>query len=459
MNQLITNENYFKRVFGILKLEHYSSIEYQTLHTIMSDHFQKYKKQPNPREIALGIRALKNEELMKDTASEFKEVLGLPKEVFNDDFLDDNTESYLKNKEFKNALIKGSKLLGGDDFEEVFCDFQDALKININSDTGLEYSDVESRLEYYQSKLNGIPTGIPSLDRVLGGGFMKKTLNIIAAASHVGKSLLGSCIAGNMMVHGKNVLIITLEMSDFEYFKRVDSHVLDLPINELRQIDPSVIKGKFDKIKGDIGRCFAKEYPSGSFSSLQLEALLDKLRNKQDFIPDGIIVDYLGLMKSDSIKDIGNTNTYYSSIAVDLRAVGQKHNLPIMSFMQLNRQGIGNTDVDESLVADAKGVFDASDTFTFLMNNPEMKERGELLARTGKNRNTGQTGEKMLWSVNYLKMRIEDADENSGCAGDEQFQELQKQFKGSPDPIKSLPVKDDTDMAGPEDFFADVNWG
>jgi len=230
-------------------------------------------------------------------------------------------------------------------------------------------------------------------------------------------SLFGSSLASSMLMNNQNVLIVTLEMSDFEYFKRVDANVLDININSFYHLSTDQIMSKFNAIKDKVGTMKSVEYPAGRFSALQLEALLEKLKH-EGFIPDIVIVDYLALMKSDRHSSITNSNSYYTAVAEDLRAIAQIMDIPVISFTQLLRGSVNTNEFSQDSISLAKGIYEAADTFFFLISNADMKENGEIGIICDKNRNTGMTNRTIMLGIDYQKMRVTDEgtfeDDSSG---------------------------------------------
>lgn len=409
IKNLLHNPEYFRQTFPFLKSTHFESTEYQHLFDIIKNYYNNYKTIPSNKEMVLQIKSIKNKDIQHLVSVAFKDAL-TTKSNINDNFLRDKTEEYIKNKEFFDFMLRNAEQIqkGEINTNEALYDIQEINKISLSDSVGIDYNEIEKRIEYYKQKIKGIKTGLSSIDKILGGGFREKTLNIIAAPSGVGKSLFGSSIASNMLVQGYNVLVVTLEMSDFEYLKRVDANVLDLDINSFSRLEKQVILNKFNEIKDKIGRLKSIEYPSGRFSALQLENLLDNLKNTEDFIPDIIVIDYLALMKSDRYSTITNSNSYYTSVAEDVRAISQARGTPILSFSQLVRGTVNTSEFTQDSISLAKGIYETADTFFFLVSNPDMKENGEIGIIPDKNRNTGITNKTIMLGIDYSKMRVYD---------------------------------------------------
>ena len=72
-----------------------------------------------------------------------------------------------------------------------------------------------------------IPSKWKWLDDQLGGGFLKngRALYVFAGQTNVGKSIVLGNVAANMAQQGKTVLLVSLEMSEMMYAKRLSSYL------------------------------------------------------------------------------------------------------------------------------------------------------------------------------------------------------------------------------------------
>lgn len=149
---------------------------------------------------------------------------------------------------------------------------------------------------------------------------------------------------------GKNVLYITLEMAEQRIAERIDSNLMNVPLDQLESISKESFINKIDKIvqKG-IGKLIIKEYPTGSAHVGHFRSLLNELKLKKNFIPDIIMIDYLNICASSRIKTMGNSINSYSyikSIAEEIRGLAVEFNVPIISATQTTRSGFSNTDLE-----------------------------------------------------------------------------------------------------------------
>jgi hypothetical protein len=119
-----------------------------------------------------------------------------------------------------------------------------------------------------------------------------------------------------------------------------------------------------------------------SAHSGHFKALIEELRIKKNFIPDVVYVDYLGnlwhLLDIKSSTGI-NTNTYYGSVAEELRALGQFYNIPVVSSIQTNRSGSTNSDLGLTDIADSFSIAMAADLVIGIVTNDELAALNQML--------------------------------------------------------------------------------
>ena len=416
LQNLITDSDYFGKVFGYLDKKHFYSFENIEIFSELKTMFQEYDNKPTARE--LGIRLKTSPRIKKDhkesVLNKFKEILTSEPQK-NKTFLLAETEKYIQKVELSEAILKSVDIINkGEAFQPVIGLIEKAISINFNYDTGLdytsEYSD-EKLFEYYRQGFQGLTTGVPTLDALLGGGFRAKTLNIVAAPSHGGKSVFLVSVAAAQLLKKKNVLYLTLEMSEEEIARRIDANLIHHSANEMNAFTFEEYKKKKDEIRKYAGKLKIKEYPSGYLNTLRLESLLVELENEDDFIPDVIVIDYLTLMASSrtTLAQAGNNYSYYKNVSEELHGFSKKYNLPIVSAAQLNRSAYGNSDVGMESIADSLGIVQTADTFFAIITTDQLKAENLALIKFLKNRNTGKLDTATV-SIDYPRMKFMDFD-------------------------------------------------
>lgn len=414
LRNLLTDGDYFSKVFTYLKDEHFQGVAESTIFHKISEYYKEYSVQPTAKEIGLGIKgdSLIQSDVKTIAIEGFKSIL-TEDNVSNPKFLIDETEKYIKKIEMVEAIYKSATVIEKNEpFENVLGFIQSALEMNFDYDTGIDYKDsTEDRYEYYVQCLSGILMGIPSLDNALDGGLRKKTLNIIAGPSHSGKSAMLVASAASAAIKGNNVLFLTLEMPEMEIGKRVDSNLMNFPANDMKTLTKEQYVEKFKAIEPYVGNLKIKEYPAGYMDTLKLQALMNDLETESDFKPDLVVIDYLTLMSSSRITlaNAGGNYQYYKYIAEELHGFSKINDVPVLSAAQLNRTAIGNLEADASSISDSLGIFMTADNVLALLSNEQMVIDKKIMAKWLKNRNSGKLETSIIGS-DFATMRFFDID-------------------------------------------------
>ena len=120
--------------------------------------------------------------------------------------------------------------------------------LDFSFDEGLDFFNPES---HKQLSHNTFRSGFPFIDTVLGGGFSAKSLYVFMGMPKVGKSLWLGNLAVQASKMGNNVAIITLEMNDRKYAKRIGANMLSIPIGEYNNAaqDSQTMKKKISNVQ------------------------------------------------------------------------------------------------------------------------------------------------------------------------------------------------------------------
>lgn len=427
LKKIISSGDFFNKVVPLIDKKHFGDIGAQELFHLIKEYYDDYKAVPSLTELVAKVKNVSNAEIRKEIITALK-IVDKTAEVDNIDFMCDETLSWVKDSMYMEALRVGSDgLMNKDDNLKTQAQkiMDEMARLVIDSDLGLSIDDIDEMIEYYSERNIGILTQHKEINKRLGSGLLPGTLAVILAAQGIGKSLLMTDLVSGILKTGKNTLLVSLEMSDKELMKRVHANAMDLPINslidlsktegELAELDRPIIDkdqilAAYNKLKmdGNCGKFFVKDYPAGSFSPLMLEGLVESYRLEQGIEFDVVFIDYLGIMKSDLISPNAGLYSYIKSIGEEVRAVAKKQAFAAVSASQLNRGAVNNvSDADNSNISDSLGTAMTADWMVFLLQNEEMKERNEIVAKCTKNRFNGRT-DTWLMNVDYEHMRFND---------------------------------------------------
>ena len=113
----------------------------------------------------------------------------------------------------------------------------DALAVSFDNHVGHDYlEDYEARYESYHRKESRVQFDLELFNKITKGGLPNKTLNIALAGTGVGKSLFMCHHASSVLLEGKNVLYITLEMAEEKIAERIDANLLNVNIQDITDL-------------------------------------------------------------------------------------------------------------------------------------------------------------------------------------------------------------------------------
>jgi replicative DNA helicase len=202
----------------------------------------------------------------------------------------------------------------------------------------------------------GIPTGFRSYDEAIGGGLRRKCLDLVSARPKVGKSVFADNVALNVSSRGTPVLVLDTEMSKEDHLNRLLANISGVPINEIATgkfvDDPDKNEQVIDAVK----QLSKIPYSYVSVAGKPFDQILNLIKRwvVQEIKNDEygktndclIIYDYLKLMSSSSIT---NNIQEYQALGFQITSLHNlcvKLDIPCLSFVQLNRDGITKESTD-----------------------------------------------------------------------------------------------------------------
>jgi len=257
--------------------------------------------------------------------------------------------------------------------------------------------DADDRFLSYNTVEDKLPFDLEMMNKITKGGLPNKTLNVVMAGTGVGKSLFMCHCASNNLMMGKNVLYISMEMSEEKIAERIDANLMNLPIQELSNLPKDMYDKKVKSIRDKTtGKLIVKEYPTATAHTGHFRHLLQELNLKKDFIPDIIYVDYLNICASARMRAGASVNSYtmVKSIAEEMRGLAVEFKLPIVTATQTNRQGFTSTDVGLEDTSESFGLPATADLMVALISTEELEELGQIMVKQLKNRYNDPTYNK-----------------------------------------------------------------
>ena len=421
LENLIKDDQYVRKVIPFLKPEYFMQYEDSKVFKIIHDFVEKYNNPPSKQAIILAVN--EDTSLNEDSHAKCMEVINtLNGDEVNRDWLVDETEKFCKDKALYLGVMESIQIIDGKK-KDMSTDalpsiLSEALSVGFDTNIGHDFiEDAEKRYDFYHRLEEKVEFDLDMFNKITEGGLSNKTLNIALAGTGVGKSLFMCHMASAAISKGKNVLYITLEMSEERIAERIDANLMNMPIMELKDLSKAMYDDRIKKINDKIeGRLIVKEYPTASAHSGHFKALINELKLKRSFFPDIIFIDYLNICSSSRFRAGSSANSYtiIKSIAEELRGLAVEQDVPIVSATQTTRGGYDNSDVSLTDTSESFGLPATADLMFAIISTEELEQLGQFMIKQLKNRYADPTRNKrFMIGVDRSKMKLYDLEDSA----------------------------------------------
>ena len=300
-----------------------------------------------------------------------------------------------------------------DNIKEVVTTFKNIViernNIDFSFDQGLDFFHPDNHKQLSSTTFS---TGFPFIDTVLGGGFSAKSLYVFMGMPKVGKSLWLGNLAAQAVKAGHNVAVISLEMNDRKYIKRLGANLLGIPVNEYSTAaeDEQKMKKKIQSMAYDNlrmpGKLFVKEFPTSQASALDVERYLRKVEEQHGIKFKVVVIDYINIMKNWRNPNSENTYMKIKQIAEDIRGVAMSNQWAIVTATQTKQSEFDSTDLSISSASESSGLVATVDGLFGIIQDPMMYANREYKLKLIANRDDGYKNAYKMFNVDYTYMRI-----------------------------------------------------
>ena len=208
----------------------------------------------------------------------------------------------------------------------------------------------------------GIPTGFPTYDMAIGGGLRKGTVNVIAARPKIGKTLLSDNMGKNIAKLGIPVLNMDTEMTREDHVNRILAMISEIEINNIETgkfAESADKKNKLIQASEEMKnmQLYHKSIAGKPFED-QLAIMRRWLIKEVGLNDDGtakdcvIFYDYVKLMDSAGISQDMKEYQVLGFMMTGLHNFAIRYKVPIVAFIQLNRDGISKESTDTASGSD-----------------------------------------------------------------------------------------------------------
>ena len=419
LRNILTNEPYMRKVLPFIKPEYFQGV-YNQLFKEAGKFVAKYNKLPTLD--AFKIEVDNSDKFNDDQYTAAMEILPniFATETSDEKWLEDTTEKWCQDRAIHNAIMESISIIDGKHKNLTKNALPDllskALAVSFDTNIGHDYiENVNERYDFYHEDEERIEFDLDYFNKITKGGLPNKTLNICLAGTGVGKSLFMCHMAGNVLVQGRNVLYITMEMAEERIAERIDANLLNIPLDQLQHISKPMLTSKVDELAARTnGKLIIKEYPTGSAHTGHFRALLNELKLKKNFVPEMIFIDYLNICASSRMKGMGgaiNSYTYIKAIAEELRGLAVEFDVPIVSATQTTRSGFTSSDPGLEDTSESFGLPATADLMFALISSEELESLGQVMVKQLKNRyNDPNFKKRFVLGIDRSRMRLYDVD-------------------------------------------------
>jgi len=421
LRNLLYSENYSRKVIPFIQPDYFEQRSEKVIFQEIVHFIVQYNASITKE--ALAIELDNRTDFTETEVKEIRDIISsLHDDLVDPQWLLDTTEKWCRDRAIYLALMEAIGIADGNDEKKnrdaIPSILSDALAVSFDNNIGHDYlQNYEERYEYYHRKEEKIEFDLEYFNKITKGGLPPKTLNIALAGTGVGKSLFMCHVASSVLLQGRNVLYITMEMAEEKIAERIDANLLNVPIQDITDLPKTMFENKINTLaKKTQGTLIIKEYPTASAHSGHFKSLLNELALKKSFRPDIIFIDYLNICASSRYKSGVSVNSYsyIKAIAEELRGLAVEKEVPIVSATQTTRSGYSSSDVDITDTSESFGLPATADLMFALISTDELEQLGQIMVKQLKNRYNDPTmNKRFIVGIDRAKMRLYDCEQKA----------------------------------------------
>jgi replicative DNA helicase len=411
------------RLFDTVEVKFFEVNEIQKVYEICKQFFLKYKEAPSREQMKHLIKSNKLEEVI--SLDYIDSLFNINMDDYDPKWLSETVEAWIHWRSLNTSLFEAFTFMKTqkvdtenvkDVVDKVVSMIRDGGTIDVGGDDFLDFSDptCHKSISYESFK-----TGYSYFDVTMGGGWIPGTLNVLAGGPKSGKSVWLLNMAANAVKSNKNVMIVTLELLDYQYLQRLSANLMGVTTVEYSNNidDPVWMKKKIQETinYGDgfnpFGHLFIKSYPASTASVNEIETFIKKIETTKGIKFDLVAIDYINIMKNWRNPNTENLYQKIKQIAEDVRAMAMRNSWAILSATQINRTNLGNSDMFMTDISESMGLAATVDTLYGIIQTEIMKAENEYIIKALALRNSEEINLKKKFSVDYKRMTIKETNE------------------------------------------------
>ena len=412
---LFQNENIRNVVLPHLKPELFQEHQNQNIVTNILRFVNEYKSFPKEHDL--------DSRFDDEGLHNYKKVLDKNLKQYTEPALLNDIETFFRSRLQFNILAKYAELLQNNKKIDTM-ELQKVSTFYFDTNVGLEpFQNKELIFDYLHTQDEYIKTSMGSFNYFLGGGFLRPGLTVFVGATNGGKSAVMCSLGANISTLNKKVLYVTLEMSEKRIMRRMITNLFNIDFKSLLKMSKERYNEVFNRVREKVkNNLIIKYFPAKTLNTNKIRHLLRELREKKNFVPDIVFVDYLGLMLPNVATSEANTNVPLERASQELHGLSGENNISVVTAMQFNRQGLKSSDAGMDDVAGSIGTVFTADEVILIKQNEELKVANKYKFEKAKSRD-GVKGISTYLNIDYSKMLLYEDQEQKTTEQDQREHE------------------------------------
>lgn len=374
-----------------------------------------YKRFPSASELMVGLPDDSPERFA------FSRLMGYPIDTISNDVSASLIVNYFKETLTEKVIMEAAVRLnanGGrvENLVELVKELEKSINFDLSIDIGLSArDDMHVIIERLNTTLSAIPSALSDIRKYTetdtgkcNGGWFRTALGIYLGQPNIGKTIMLCNDAAYAYKCGYNVLYVSLEMAEEFIHQRIISNVCDIYMKDVKSQNPDELLREYEKNAFTTpGNLIVRKMPTTT-TVVEIESTIIEINRSMGINIDLLVVDYIGIMKpmkrSNSVQ---NLNMYLmgKEVAEQLRDLGDKYKIPVLTASQLTRDGYANLSASIKDTANSSAINDVADFMVTIMQDPMLKSLGLIMHTIVKSR-FGENGISFYSSINYGRMRV-----------------------------------------------------
>lgn len=347
---LLVDKQFLLESLSLVRPSYFTNKVHRKACQIVFDYYERYKHLPNKTTLVQEIK----DDLQDDKAKLY--YLGELNTLFDyfqpglesREYLSDKITYFAKIAALKEAFRQSLKLLdkapeARDTWDKIYERLRLAMNTDRNLDHGLFYfktlEERYDRMHEEDDSLEKFHTPWPGIDQhIRGGGYNRGEMITIVSPPGVGKSVALTCLAATNVQRGKKCVYISLELSEDRVAERFDAILTNSNINCLYDQKDEIFETLHNLVedKSDKDLIIIKYFQPKAADVNTIRSYISQLKF-HGYVPDLVIVDYIGEMKDFPDIPIHESRELITSQLRGLANEGEKFFLAVA--MQPNRGG------------------------------------------------------------------------------------------------------------------------